>query len=157
VARFVRATNHERREAANPESLTFVAISLERVVRGTVFQGPRKCLDVKAGLLCDRRLDVFPVNASSLEAPRLPQSTEVPPSLIGALEIRGFRRDARGPRRIEVVGGVDHRVRRHGHAMLARDRLEERAHGVLPAAAGHARPLLPDGAEVLEAPALPPP
>src|SRR2546427_10433782 len=38
--------------------------------------------------------------------------------------------------------------------MLARDRLEERAHGVLPAAAGHARPLLPDGAEILEEPAL---
>src|SRR3989454_12684941 len=38
--------------------------------------------------------------------------------------------------------------------MLARDRLEERAHGVLPAAAGHARPLLSDGAEVLEESAL---
>src|SRR2546422_702897 len=38
--------------------------------------------------------------------------------------------------------------------MLARDRLEERAHGVLPAAAGHARPLLSDGAEILEEPAL---
>src|SRR5437870_13580062 len=38
--------------------------------------------------------------------------------------------------------------------MLARDRLEERAHGVLPTAARHARPLLSDGAEILEEPAL---
>src|SRR5438309_379464 len=38
--------------------------------------------------------------------------------------------------------------------MLARDRLEERAHGLLPTAAGHARPLLSDGAEILEEPAL---
>src|SRR3989441_4803149 len=94
------------------------------------------------------------MNASSLEAPCLSQSTEIPPSLIGTLEVRGLRRDARRPRRIKVVGRVDHRVRRHRHAVLARDRLEERTHGVFPAAAGHARPLLPDGAEVLEESAL---
>src|SRR5256885_16222698 len=38
--------------------------------------------------------------------------------------------------------------------MLARDRLEEREQGVLPAADGLARPLLSDGAEILEEPAL---
>src|SRR3989442_7532907 len=43
VARFIGATNHERREAADPERLAFVSISLECVVRGTVLQGPNKC------------------------------------------------------------------------------------------------------------------
>src|SRR2546428_6476228 len=38
--------------------------------------------------------------------------------------------------------------------MLARHCLEECADGVLPAAAGHPRPLLPDRAEVLEQAAL---
>src|SRR2546427_10468978 len=96
------------------------------------------------------------MNAAPFEAPRLPQATEVAPSLIRALQVRGLRGDAGRPRRIEIVRGIEHRVRVHRHAMLARYRGEERAHGVLPAAPRHPRPLPPPPAEIFAAPALAP-
>src|SRR2546430_14248164 len=85
------------------------------------------------------------MNASSLETPRLPQTTEVAPTLTGSLEICGLRGDARRPRRIEVVRRIEHRVRVHRHPMLAGHGLEERADGIFPAASGHPRPLFSHG------------
>src|SRR5207245_5736808 len=144
----------KRREPADTQRLAFVPVSLERLVRGPVVDGLDEGVEVEAGLLGNLRLDGLRMNASSLETPRLPQSTEVAPPLIGSLEVRGLGGDARRPRRIEIVRGIEHRVRVHRHPMLAGHGLEERADRIFPAATGHPRPLFSHGAEVLEQAAL---
>src|SRR3989449_8117386 len=154
VPGLVVSSDHERRETADAQRLAFVSVPLERLVRGPVVQGLDERVDLEVGLLGDLRLDGPRMYASSLEAPRLPQATEIAPTLIGSLDVRGLRGDARRPRRIEIVGGIEHRVRVHRHPMLAGHGLEERADGIFPAASGHPRPLFSHGAEVLEQAAL---
>src|SRR5947209_4386637 len=150
LPRLVVTTKHERRETAEAQCLAFVSVSLERLVRGAVVKGLHERLQVEAGLLRHVCLDFLLVDPPSLEAPRLPQSPEVPPAVAGTLEIRRLRSDAGRPRRIEVVRGLEHRVRIHRHPMLTGHGLEERADGIFPATPGHPRPLFSHGAEVFE-------
>src|SRR5207245_671816 len=105
----VVSTNHKRRETADAQRLAFVSVSLERVARRAVVEGLDERVDVQAGLFGDLRLNVLQMNAAPFEAPCLPQATEVAPSLIRALQVRGLRGDAGRPRRIEIVRGSEHR------------------------------------------------
>src|SRR5712691_4763077 len=129
LPRLILPPNHECWETADPEGLAFVTVALERFIRGVVIEGADERVDIEARFLGDLRLDVLSVNAPSVEAPRLAEASEVPPSLVGALEVRGLRGDTGGPRRIEIVRRIGHRIRGHRHAMLARYGLEKGTHG----------------------------
>src|SRR3990170_1541098 len=145
------------RERGKPRDLlprALLAVRPERGRRAAVGEGAPERAHVEPRLPRDLDLHGPSVDPAPVEGPRLPQGPEVPPALVAALELRGLRRDARGPRRFEVLHGLDHRPRVHGHPVLGPDRIEERLDGRQPAAAGHPRPLLPHGAEVLEETAL---
>src|SRR2546425_5912316 len=153
--RHVAPTDFERWEPGDFKGFTFLAVLPKRLFRGPVVQRLRERVDIEADGPRDVRLDAPPVDPSSLDAPRLAQRPQIPSADVDPLEFRGFRGDAGGPRRGEVVRRPDHLGRIPRHLVLRRDRLEEREDGGGPPPPGHPGPLLPHRREVLEESAYP--
>src|SRR3989304_2213122 len=124
------------RERGKPRDLlprALLAVRPERGLRAAVVEGDLERAHVEPRLPRDLDLHGPSVDPAPVEGPRLPQGPEVPPALVAALKLRGLRRDAPGPRRFEVLHGLDPRPRVHGHPVLGRARIEERLAGRPPA------------------------
>src|SRR5712691_517563 len=153
--RHVAPTDFDCRETGDFEAFAFLAVLSKRLFRGPVVQRVREGVDIESDGPRDVRLDGAPVDPSSLDAPRLAQRPQIPSADIDPLEFRGFRGDAGGPCRCEVVRRLEHLARIHRHPVLCRDRLEERDDGGVPLPSGHPGPLLPHRREILEESAHP--
>src|SRR4030067_419707 len=84
--------------AEGPPRAALLAVRPARGLRAAVVEGDLERAHVEPRLPRDLDLHGPSVDPAPVEGPRPPQGPEVPPALVAALELRGLRRAARGPR-----------------------------------------------------------